>query len=258
MDFASLLQQISWFDAALVVGAGVIAGFFNVTAGGGSTLTLPLLMILLGLEGPVANGTNRVAIIVQNLVAAPTFRHGGVRGLRRIAPLALCALPGALLGAYFGATISDALFRKFLALLMVGLALLIALTPKRKPLDLDEIPKRYRPLTLAAFVLIGFYTGFVQAGVGFLIIFALAGLEKLPLVRVHAYKVTFVLCLQLIALPIFLWQGTVVWSVGFLLAGGLALGGFIGARTALKVNERVLRVLLAIGAIALSVKLLLG
>lgn len=237
--------------------AGVVAGFFNVTAGGGSTITLPLLMILAGLPGPVANGTNRVALIIQNLVAAPTFRRGGVRGLRYSLPLFAVALPGAALGAWWGATISDQLFRRVLAVIMIALAAIILATPRRKERDEGPIAERYRPLTYTAFLLIGFYVGFVQAGVGFLIVFALAGLERFPLVRVHAFKVTLILLLQLAVLPIFLIHHAVVWKVGLFLAAGLATGGFIGARTALVSSEKTLRIVLAIGAIALSIKLLL-
>ncbi|MDQ7008594.1 MAG: sulfite exporter TauE/SafE family protein [Acidobacteriota bacterium] len=239
-----------------IIGAGVVAGFFNVTAGGGSTLTLPLLMILLGLPGPVANGTNRIAIIIQNLVAAPTFRRGGIRGLRYTLPLIVAALPGAAVGAWWGATISDLLFRRLLAGIMVGLAAVIALTPRPDPLPRDAVPTRYRPLTYLAFLGIGLYAGFVQAGVGFLMIFALAGLETFPLVRVHAFKVTIVLALQLAVLPIFLAHATVIWSVGLYLAIGLAAGGYLGARTALAGSERLLRVILACAAVGMAIKLL--
>jgi hypothetical protein len=247
-------------SALLIVATGVVAGFFNVTAGGGSTLTLPLLMILVGLDGAVANGTNRVAIIVQNLIAVPTFRRGGVRGIRHGWPLFVAALPGAVLGAWWGATISHELFRSVLGGLMIVLAVVIVAMPRRggdgEAIALDT--PRYRVTTLFAVVLIGFYAGFVQAGVGFFIIFALAGLERWPLVRVHAFKVAIVLLAQLVALPVFLWEGKVVWSAGLLLAIGLALGGFVGARTALRSSERVLRILLAIGAVLLAIKLLVG
>lgn len=260
MDLVSTTPLAEPMTALLIVGTGIVAGFFNVTAGGGSTLTLPLLMVLVGLDGAVANGTNRVAIIVQNMIALPTFRRGGVRGLRHGWPLLLAALPGALLGAWWGATISHELFRTVLGGLMIVLAVVIAALPRPSGTAVAAALERprYRLLTLGAVVLIGFYAGFVQAGVGFFIIFALAGLERWPLVRVHAFKVLIVLMAQLLALPVFLWQGKVVWSAGLLLAVGLSLGGFVGARTALKSSERFLRLLLAAGAVLLALKLLFG
>ncbi len=236
---------------------GVVAGFFNVTAGGGSTLTLPLLMLVGGLPGPVANGTNRVAIIVQNLVAVPTFRKGGVRGMRATLPLIACALPGTLLGAYLGVTISDELFRRVLGVVMISLAAIIVFSGRRGTDRADELFEMRSPWTRLAFAAIGFYAGFIQAGVGFLIIFALSGIEHLPLVRVHALKVGIVLALQLAALPVFLAGDAVNWGLGLLLAAGLATGGFVGAKVTMKGSETLLRALLALGALGLSLKLLL-
>ena len=239
-----------------ILAVGVVAGFFNVVAGGGSLLTLPLL-VLLGLPSPVANGTNRVAIVIQNLVAVPTFHRGGIRGLRRALPLVLLALPGTILGAWAGVVVPDALFRRVIAVTMIVLAGVVLVV--RRPAGGEETGERpFRPATLAAFALLGFYAGFIQAGIGFFIAFALAGLERFPLVRAHAFKVTIVLALQCVALPVFAAGGMVRWVPGLVLAAGLSLGGWIGARTALRSSERFLRVVLGVAAVALALKLLLS
>lgn len=256
MDQLTTLLPGGIAGALAILAVGVVAGFFNVTAGGGSLLTLPLL-VLLGLPSPVANGTNRVAIVIQNLVAVPTFRHGGVRGLRRALPLVLLALPGTVLGAWAGVVVSDALFRRVIAVTMVVLAGVVLLS--RRPVGGQATGERpFRPWTLAAFALLGFYAGFIQAGIGFFIVFALAGLERFPLVRAHAFKVTVVLALQCVALPVFALGGMVRWIPGLVLAVGLSLGGFLGARMALRSSERFLRVLLGFAAVALAIKLLLS
>ena len=257
MQPAPAALSLTWLDAAAVIGTGIVAGFFNVTAGGGSLLTLPLL-ILYGLPAPVANGTNRLALVAQNLVAVPTFRRGGVRGLRSTWPLIAVALPGAILGAVAGATVSDALFKKVLGVLILALAAVVVSRPPEHEPDDAPPPARYRPATFGAFVLLGLYAGFVQAGIGFLIVFALAGLERFPLLRAHAFKVTIVLALQTVALVVFAALGKVMWGVGLLLAVGLATGGYIGARIALRSGERALRVLLVVASAALALKLLFG
>lgn len=258
MEFVAHLAPAGTLGAAAVVSVlatGFVAGFFNVTAGGGSLLTLPLL-VLLGLPGPVANGTNRLALVVQNLVAVPTFRRGGVRGMRRHARLVLAAVPGALLGAWAGATISDPLFRRVLGLLMIAMTAVVLARPGGA--DGRDPATRPRLATWLSFAGIGLYAGFIQAGVGFLIVFALAGIERMPLVRAHAFKVATVLALQVLALPVFAWHGKVSWGLGALLAVGLAAGGFVGARLTLRSGERVLRYLLAAAALALSLRLLLS
>ncbi|RMF75734.1 MAG: sulfite exporter TauE/SafE family protein [Acidobacteria bacterium] len=247
-------------DPARIAGMlaiGLVAGIANVTAGGGSMLTVPL-MILLGLPGPVANGTNRVALIAQNLVAVPTFRAGGIRGLRRLAPLIALALPGAAAGAWLGAVIPDAAFRRVLGAAVLVLAVLVIVRPRPPAGDAGPDGDGFRPLTWLAFALLGVYAGFLQAGIGFMIVFVLAGLEGLPLVRCHAFKVFVVLCLQAVALPVFAWHGLVAWGHGLVLAVGLGLGGFVGARLTLAAGERVLRVILGVAAVALAVRLLAG
>ncbi len=243
--------------AAAMLVIGVAAGVANVTAGGGSLLTVPL-MILLGLPGPVANGTNRIALIVQNLVAVPTFRAGGIRGLRGLWPLIALAMPGAVLGAWAGAVIPDAAFRRVLGVTMLAIALVIVLRPAPRPGRDDGTTPRFRPLTFASFALLGLYAGFIQAGIGFLIVLVLAGFEGLPLVRCHAFKVFVVLCLQAVALPVFAMHGKVAWLHGLVLALGLGLGGFLGARLTLRAGEKILRVILALAASALAVRMLVG
>jgi len=90
---------------------GIIAGFTNVMAGGGSTLTLPAL-ILLGMDSALANGTNRIAIVVQNAFALWSFRQQDVHQFRRSLELALFTLPGAILGALLAVKISDIWFQQ--------------------------------------------------------------------------------------------------------------------------------------------------
>lgn len=231
---------------------GTIAGILNVTGGGGSLLTVPLLVVL-GLPSPLANGTNRVALVAQNVASVATFRGGGMRGLRHTWPLLAIAAPGSLVGAWAGVIVPDELFRRVLAVTLVISTILVFV---RAPSAKDSAdPRRFRPITLVTFAALGFYAGFVQAGIGFLIVFALAGWERVPLVRCHAIKVFFVLVQQSLALPVYAFGSLVEWKAGLVLSVGLAAGGFLGARLALGVGERVLQVLLAGGALLLAVGL---
>ncbi len=85
----------------LLATVGVVSGWVNVLAGGGSVLTLPV-MILMGIPGPLANGTNRIGILVQNLAACSTFLTRGYADWRLGLGLALSSLPGAIMGAWIG------------------------------------------------------------------------------------------------------------------------------------------------------------
>ncbi|MCP4843139.1 MAG: TSUP family transporter, partial [Halieaceae bacterium] len=83
-------MALELWQAGLLVVVGTIAGFLNVMAGGGSLLTVPV-MVFMGIPGPVANGTNRIAILAQNLTAITTFARRGFRDFKLSLTLALCA-----------------------------------------------------------------------------------------------------------------------------------------------------------------------
>lgn len=251
-----LLDLFSPLQVAAVFGVGVVSGFFNVTAGGGSFLSVPLLIVL-GFPAAVANGTNRVALVVQNLTAIPQFRSGGVDRMRLAIPVALAAVPSALLGAWLAVSIPDLTFRKLLGGLMIAMTAVVLLSPKGGTVE-PSTGHRYRWLTLLSFFGIGAYGGLIQAGVGFPIVFALAGLERFSLVRSHAYKIVVVLAIQLAALPVFAGSEAINVPAAAVLSLAYALGGWVGARVVLRSGDRVLRIIFALSALLLALKMLLG
>ena len=115
---------MEWYYILALVGTGLVAGFINTVAGGGSTLTLPLLMFL-GLPANVANGTNRIAILLQNVVGVNTFRNKKVLNLTSDYKLAVPAILGSILGAYFAVEIDEETLRKVITGLMVVMLLLV-------------------------------------------------------------------------------------------------------------------------------------
>jgi len=104
----------------ILFSVGLIAGFINVTAGGGSTLTLPVL-IFLGLESSLANGTNRVAILLQNISAVYSFKQEKYHQFNTSIKFAILTLPGAALGALLAVNLDDVVFQKILGIIMIGI-----------------------------------------------------------------------------------------------------------------------------------------
>ena len=260
-----LLGQV-WAAHLLLFGAGAVAGTLNVVAGGGSFLTLPV-MIFLGLPPTVANGTNRVAILVQNVGAVWGFQRYGVMDRSWVRTAALPALAGALIGAWVGIEIGDVLFRRILAALMVVLSLWALWNPLRRRAAGDggalaagdggalAIDGRLARVGLGlGFFAAGVYGGFVQAGVGFLLL-AVSTAGGLDLVRGNALKVLVVLCYTPVALALFGLAGKVDWTAGGTLAAGNLVGGLLGVRlTVLKGHAWVRRVVTA-AIIAFAIKL---
>lgn len=242
---------MDWLPLALLFLVGIVAGALNVLAGGGSFLTLPVL-IFYGLPAGVANGTNRIGILLQNVAAVWSFRRQGVLEWSTLAWAALPSLPGGVVGTWLALEVSDAAFQRILAFLMVALSVWTLTSKGNEALP---APGRGRLGGLAVgFFFAGVYAGFVQAGVGFFFL-ALTTAAGLDLVRGNAVKVLALLCLTVLSLAIFAWGGRVDWGLGTALGLGNFAGGFLGARlTVLKGHAWVRRVVLA-AVVVFAVKL---
>lgn len=224
--------------------AGFIAGTLNVVAGGGSFLTLPVL-IFLGLPATVANGTNRVAVLTQNVGAVWSFhRHGVMDWRASLLSAALPAMTGAWLGAELALQIGDEAFKDTLAFLMVAVTLWTLWDPLKGKLG-SSSGGRPRWMIALAFFVVGVYSGFVQAGVGFLIL-AATTLSGLDLVKGNAVKVMVILATMVVSLGIFASDGKVDWLLGFVLGAGNLVGGLVGVRlTVLKGHGWIKKVVTA-------------
>ena len=234
--------------------AGLIAGTLNVVAGGGSFLTLPVL-IFLGLPPSIANGTNRVGILLQNVAAVTAFRRYGLFDRSALLWAAAPAVAGGALGAWLALSISDRAFQQTLALLMVVVTLWSLWSPHTKASEeTREQPARSPALLGAGFFLTGIYGGFIQAGVGYLVL-AVTTAAGLDLVRGNSVKVLAILGMTAQALLIFAWQGRVDWLLGFVLAGGTILGGLLGARLTVLKGHRWLQRVVTVTIVVFAVKL---
>jgi len=243
-----------WYFPLLAT-AGIAVGFLNVMAGGGSLISLPIL-IFLGLEPAMANGTNRVAILIQNITAVSSFRSQGYSEARRSLGLALCTVPGAVAGAYAAVVVDPVLFKRILGIVLVAAVTLIL---RNRPSSADQDASVSRPvLAHLAMVGVGFWGGFLQAGVGFLIMPVLYQLLRLDLIRVNMHKVFIVGIYTIPALLVFALEGKVWWLGGLALAIGNAAGAWLATRVTITHGERPIRVVFVAAVIAMGVKLILA
>lgn len=251
-----LAQNLGAQIVALLL-VGVAAGFINVVAGGGSLLTVPLL-IFLGLPETTANGTSRIAIVTQSLTAVSAFARAGKLDRALLARFAGPALVGAAIGAYAASRMPDSSFRALLGWVMLGCAAFVVANPKLAPAGAAARPQRLSALWVwPALLVIGLYGGAVQAGVGYLILAALVYLLRIDLMQANIMKVVLVGLYTPLALSMFVWQGKVDLWFGLALSVGQALGGWLGAAQALAGGERFIRIMLALVVVASALKLLL-
>lgn len=235
----------------LLLGGGLVAGIINAMAGGGSLLTVPLL-VFAGVPGNAANGSNRVGVLASSLSAASTFRRLGVAGLGGIGRVLGPSAAGALLGSIVVSQLTDDAFEQIFGFVMIPILLLSL----RKP---DVAAMADRPqwpawLTTIVFFGIGIYGGAFQAGVGLMMIVALsrAGVD---LVIANNIKVIVTFVFTAFALPVFILNGDVDWAPALVLAVGLATGSAIGARITVAGGEKVIRPVLIVAVIIFAGRL---
>lgn len=218
---------MEFFKYLLTMLTGVAAGFLNVTAGGGSLLVLPVL-VLGGMDMSIANGTNRVAILFQNIVAIRKFRKEGVLSLKDAVFFTIPAAIGSVAGSFLAVNLDEQVLRIVISVLILTMAFLLI----AKPAMWEKQSEQKFPswLLFSVFFFIGVYGGFIQAGVGFFLLWGLVGLAGNDLLRSNALKASIIGFYTLISLAIFMFKGMVDLQMGLALAVGNMTGGYLGAR----------------------------
>lgn len=244
-----------WYACPLLVLVGFIVGFINTVAGGGSLLSLPIL-IFLGLPSTLANGTNRVAVIFQTAMATVGFKSKGVSTFPFNLYLGCSAFLGSIIGANLAVDISGALFNRILAIVMICVVLIIALGPKMGVKKVQErLTGKYLWLGILAFFFFGVYGGFINVGIGFIIMLFLHYINRMSLVRSNATKVAVVFLYMVSALVVFAWNDQVDWKIGLILAIGNGSGAWVASRVSVNMGDGFVKKFLIIMVLILAIKL---
>ncbi|MEO9873149.1 sulfite exporter TauE/SafE family protein [Ekhidna sp.] len=245
---------MSVIEGTFLIAVGVFAGFINTVAGGGSLLTLPLL-IFLGLPSAEANASNRVAIFVQNIFSVAGFQSKGVKIFPFAIWVALPAIVGAIIGSKIAVDINEEIFNKILAVIMLMVMGVTIFKPGAKNQAESILTPKKLWLSIIIFFFLGMYGGFIQAGIGFLIIASLTAIHGFNMAKTNAIKVFVALTYTVAALVVFYLSGKIQWEYGLVLAIGNATGGWIASRWSVGVNDKLIRKILLVTVIALSIKL---
>ncbi len=243
---------MSGLDVVLLLGGGFLAGIINTMAGGGSLLTVPLL-VLAGAPGNVANGSNRVGVITGALSAATTFRRLGVSGFSGVGRILGPAVAGSLVGSIAVSGLADSTFEQVFGVVMIPI---LFLSLKRPNVDKIAARPQWAPwVTTVVFFFIGIYGGAFQAGVGLMFIVALSR-SGVDLVVANHIKVITIFVFTAFALPVFIINDQVDWLPALVLAGGFGTGSFTGAHITVAGGERVVRPVLVVAVVVLAGHLL--
>lgn len=225
---------MSYIEIIALIVSGILVGFINTLAGGGSIISLSILM-LLGLPANVANGTNRIGILVQNITAVASFKQQKVLEVKKGLLLAIPAVIGSLIGAWIAVDLNEEIFENAIAVIMLVMLGFTLFKPQRFVYGNKELSeKKINFWQVLIFFFIGMYGGFIQLGVGYLLIAGIVLGVGYDLVKTNAMKVLIVLMYTPFTLIIFIMNDQVNWAYGLTLTIGTFIGAFIASRMAVK------------------------
>ena len=214
------------------------------------------VLIFLGLPPAVANGTNRIAIFFQNISGVLGFKSKGISAFPYSLWLGLSALIGAVIGAKIAVEIRGELFNKILAIVMIVVIIITVFNPINKKSVLQErLNTKFSFIGIIVFFFIGIYGGFIQAGVGFLIIAALSLINHFRLVKANSAKVFVILIYTVAALVVFIIEDKINWLLGLTLAVGNSTGAWIASRWSVDKGDKWIRMFLIVTVTILAIKL---
>ena len=219
-------------EIIILIVAGLLVGFINTLAGGGSIISLSVLMML-GLPPSIANGTNRIAIAIQTLTATTSFKQQKVLETRKAIYLSIPAILGSIIGAWFAVDIREDIFEKAIGVVMLIMLVFILYKPQKYiygRANISEQPLGWKVYVI--FFFIGVYGGFLHMGVGYFLLAGIVGCAGFDLVKANAIKVFVVLAYAPFTLVVFIWYNQVNWMYGLILAVGAVIGALVASRLA--------------------------
>ena len=251
------LSYYNLFILFVLIIAGILSGFVNTIAGGGSVITLPALM-LIGIPADIANGTNRVGILLQSIAGVREFKKSGALDTNQIRPILIPTLLGGAIGAITASFLEITLLKPILIITTLIVTLIVVFKPNALPtagennLSIEE-----KPVSLIWLLLAGFYGGFIQAGVGIILVVIFSSVLRYSILNANALKVSCALAFTIIALMIFALRGQVNWIPGLILGVSSIIGVKLSLNFAAKVDQMTLKWILLLLSLVICITALL-
>lgn len=245
-----------WGEYFLLCGTALLAGVCNAVAGGGTLLTFPALQFALGMSAEaavIANATSTVALVPGSIASAWGYRREVARILRWLLILSIPSLAGGYLGARLVVLAEPQVFKALVPWLILGATVLFASQPKfAKWLRIGKHHQSPSPWAMAAIVgfqfLVSVYGGYFGAAAGILMLAALALMGFDNIHEMNALKSSLGTLINIVAVGVFAEGGKVHWPYAVAMAISAAVGGFLGASFARRLDKHlVARIVVAIG-----------
>jgi len=249
-------MELTWLSVTILIGSGIIAGFVNTLAGGGTVVSFSAFMFL-GLPPMVANGTVRLSVIFQNATSVAYFQKNKLIDWRKVLQLGIPMVLGSIVGAMIAGFISNEWFRYIFAGVIVLFGFSMLFNPDKYIHErTDLVNRKMSLLQYLLYFLLGIYGGFIHAGIGYVLLAVLVLSNGYNLFNANVLKNVLVLLYVPFSLIIFAWQGNVAWSFGLIHAIGNVIGAGLAARLAIKKGASFIRYIVLVLIVIVVLQLL--
>ncbi|MGM0613382.1 MAG: sulfite exporter TauE/SafE family protein [Bacteroidota bacterium] len=247
---------MAWLEVVILIVSGILVGFINTLAGGGTIISLSAL-ILLGLPANIANGTNRIAVTIQTLTSVAVFRHHHVLDTKKGLRLGIPVIIGSVLGAEIATTIAEEVFEKVIGVIILFMMVFVIYKPEKWLKG--QIHLQNRKVTVWQYILffvMGIYGGFLHVGIGYFLLASLVLGAGYDLVKANAVKVLIVLMYAPFTLLVFMLHNEVNYKYGLILAIGNVLGALTASKLSIKRGAGFVRWVMVVVILVFSFHLL--
>lgn len=241
--------MIDWQIATILLVSGTLVGIINTLAGGGSIITMTIFMALLG--GPtstdalhIANGTNRLVVLMQNLTASITFIRKKSFNISHGLLLSIPVIIGNIAGAFASHLMNDLIFKICFGAILLIIMIYLIFDSRIQMKEGHNI--EIKPLHYFWFLLIGFYGGFIYIGIGYLILAITLWVMRMDLVTANAIKGFVITLATPFSLAVFMYMGDVNYLFGIVHGIGNMIGSFLASHYMANWGKTFLKIFIAI------------
>lgn len=210
----------------MLVVSGVMVGIINTLAGGGSIITMTVFMAL-GMPISVANGTNRIAVFLQNFTASVTFIRKRMLDIRHGLLLSIPVVVGNIAGSLVASNIDERVFKICFGVVLCVILFYMIFDVRKRLHSGGRM--QVKPIHYLWFLIIGFYGGYIYIGLGYLILALALWSMRLDIVTANVIKGFVIFIATPFSLLVFMLNGQVEYGYGIIHGLGNMLGAYLAS-----------------------------
>lgn len=233
---------MDWHIVVILIISGTFVGIINTLAGGGSIITMTMFMAF-GLPIHIANGTNRLAVLMQNLAASATFIRKKSFNINHGLLLSIPVIVGNIAGALVSHYMNDMTYKICFGVILIIIMIYLLLDTRIQLKAGNRL--EIKPIYYFWFLLIGFYGGYIYIGIGYLLLAVALWIMRMDIVTANAIKGFVILLATPFSLAVFMIMDDVDYRFGLIHGVGNMIGSFIASHYMANWGKNFLKVFMA-------------